>query len=123
MNTGQQLQPRTLLKIKGFKLLSFDVIYLVGGADLTSINVRADQDAAVNNVAIASTVVLANAANGLIVTTRANRYVTNVPLPANQQIYRNVADTALWLELALVTPGGGTARLYGFDLLLEFNFN
>jgi hypothetical protein len=123
MAAAQQLQPRTAFKIKGYKLNSFDVIYQANAADLTSINVRVDQDAVVDNVAIGPTAVLANGANGLIVTNRANRRVINVALPANQQIYRNLADTSLWIELAAVTPGGGTFRLYGIDLLMEFNFN
>src|SRR5260370_35558281 len=75
MNTGQQLQPRTAFKVKGFKLLGFDVIYSIGTAALTTQTCRVDQTVYVNNVAPATTVVLASAANGLQKATQAQPYV------------------------------------------------
>ena len=123
MNTAQQLQPRTALKLKGYKLLSFDVIYQITTAALTTHTVRVDQTVHVNNVANAITSVLASGANGLATAVQANPYVTNVPLAAGQQIYRTGLDQALWIELTVTTPGTGTYKLYGFDLLVEYNFN
>jgi hypothetical protein len=123
MATAQQLQPRTALKVKGFKLLSFDVIYSVISATLTSINVRVDQTIIQNAVGVASTVVLANGANGLSTAASGTPFVTNVALAAAQQVYRTSVDQSLWIEFALSTPGTGTARFYGVDLLLEYNYN
>jgi len=123
MNTGQQLQPRTALKLKGLKLLSIDVVYLITGAALTLHTIRVDQSNFVNNVALAPSVVLANAANGLATAIQANPYVTNVALGAAQQIYRNSVDSGLWVEIAATTQAAGAYRLYGFDCLCEFNYN
>lgn len=123
MNTAQQLQPRTALKLKGLKLLSVDVIYQITGAALTLHTIRIDQSNQVNNIALAPTVVLANAANGLATAVQANNYVTNVGLLAAQQIYRNSVDSALWIEIASTTQAAGAFRLYGIDCLVEYNYN
>ena len=123
MNTGQQLQPRTAFKLKGFRLLSMDVIYSIAGAVATTNTIRVDQTLFVNNTANAITAVLANGANGLATATQANPYVTNVPLAAGQQIYRITADQQLWIELNVATGASGTYKLYGLDCLVEYNFN
>jgi hypothetical protein len=123
MAGAQQLQPRTALKLKGLKLLSIDVIYLITTAALTTHTIRVDQANFVNNVALAPTVVLAVGANGLQTATQANPYVTNVPLPANQQIYRNSVDSEVWIEVQAVTAATTVYNLYGFDCLCEFNWN
>ncbi len=123
MSAGQQLQPRTALKLKGFKLLSFDVVYLINTAALTAHTCRVDQSVSVNNVANAITSVLATGANGLATATQTNPYVTNVALSAAQQIYRNVADSQLWIEISAQTAATTAYRLYGIDCLIEFNFN
>lgn len=123
MSTAQQLQPRTALKQKGVKILSFDVVYLISAVNLTTNTARIDQTLFVNGVANAITSVLAVGANGLQTAFSATPYVTNVPLPAAQQIYRTSVDQELWMELNIVTPAGGTYRLYGVDVNFEFNFN
>ena len=123
MNTGQQLQPRTAQKIKGFKLLSFDVIYQITTLAATSSTCRVDQTQFVNNVAIAPTVVLASGANGLQTATQANPYVTNVPLGAAQQIYRTLADVDLWIEVVITGAATTNLSFYGIDVYCEFNFN
>lgn len=123
MSTGQQLQPRTALKLKGFKLLSFDVIYSIATLALTGQTCRVDQTQYVNNVAAATTVVLASAANGLQTATQANPYVTNVVLPANQQIYRTLTDMALWIEVGVVAAATSIYNLIGIDCYCEYNFN
>lgn len=123
MNTAQQLQPRTAQKIKGFKLLSFDVIYVLGVAAATTSTCRVDQTQFVNNVAISPTVVLASGANGLQTATQANPYVTNVPLGAAQQIYRTLADVDLWIEVVVTGAATTTLTFYGIDCYCEFNFN
>jgi hypothetical protein len=123
MNTGQQLQPRTALKVKGFKLLSFDVMYSITTLALTAHTARVDQTVYVNNVAPATTVVLASGANGLQTAVQANPYVTNIPLAANQQIYRTLTDTALWIEVAANAQATTVYNLIGIECLLEFNFN
>jgi hypothetical protein len=124
MNTGQQLQPRTAFKLKGFKLLEIDVVYLTGTLALTSISLRVDQSNFVNNVALVPTVVLAAGANGLSTAVPSTGpFVTTVVLPANQQIYRISNDSQLWIDLTVVTPATSTFRLYGFDCDFEFNYN
>jgi hypothetical protein len=123
MAAAQQLQPRTALKVKGIKLLSFDVIYFIGTAALTAHTCRVDQANFVNNVALAPTVVLASGANGLATATQANPYVTNVPLLAAQQIYRNSVDSELWIEVSVQAAATSVYNLYGFDCLCEFNYN
>lgn len=123
MNTAQQLQPRTALKVKGIKLLSMDVIYLITTAALVAHTLRIDQTVFVNNVAKAITSVLAVGTNGLQINTQANPYVTNVPLAAGQQIYRTGLDTQLWVELGSQTAGTTVYQLYGFDCLVEYNYN
>src|SRR5260221_13722024 len=50
MAAAQQLQPRTALKLKGLKLLSFDVIYLITTAALVAHTCRVDQANFTNNV-------------------------------------------------------------------------
>lgn len=123
MSSGQQLQPRTALKLKGYKLLSFDVIYLITGAALTGHTARVDQVVHANNVANAITSVLASGANGLATATQANPYVTSIALAANQQIYRSITDSNLIVEVSPVTQVAGAYRMYGIDLAFEFNWN
>ena len=123
MNTAQQIQPRTAQKVKGYKLLSFDVAYLIGVAAATSNTCRVDQSVFVNNTAIATTPVLASGANGLQTATQANPYVTSVAIPAAQQIYRTIADTDLWIEVAIAGAATTTLTFYGIDCFVEYNYN
>jgi len=123
MNTGQQLQPRTALKTKGFKLLSFDVIYLITTLAATSSTCRVDLCQFSNNVAPAVSSILASAANGLQTATQANPYVTNVPLAANQQIYRTLTDSDLWIEVVITGAATTNLTFYGIDCYVEYNFN
>lgn len=123
MGTGQQLQPRTALKVKGFKLLSLDVIYSIGTLALVAQTCRVDQTVYVNNVAPATTSVLASAANGLQTATQANPYVTSVALLAAAQVYRTLTDTALWVEIAVNAAATSVYSLIGIDAVCEFNFN
>jgi hypothetical protein len=121
MSVGQQLIPRAAFKTKGFRLISLDVIYTIAGANLTSQNIRIDSVQYSNNLAPVNTVILASAANGLAVATQAQPYVTTVT-PAIQP-YFTLNDASLWIDLAIVTPGGGTYTFFGFDVAVEFNFN
>jgi hypothetical protein len=123
MSAIQEITPRTAFKVKGFKLLSFDVIYSIATLALTSHTCRVDQTLYVNNIAAATTAVLASAANGLQTAVQANPYVTNVPLAANQQIYRNLADQALWIEIAANAQATTVYNLIAVECLVEFNFN
>lgn len=123
MNTGQQLQPRTALKTKGFKLLSFDVIYQITTLAATTSTCRVDQTIFANNIAPAVTSVLASAANGLQTATQANPYVTNVSIPAAQQIYRTAADMDLWIEVVITGAATTNLTFYGIDCYIEYNLN
>jgi hypothetical protein len=121
MSALQELTPRTAFKIKGIKLISFDVVYLVSTANATTLTCRVDSIQYINGAVPAVTSVLASGANGLAVAFSANANVINVPIAV--PVYSNLADFALWVELGIVTPGGGTLTLYGIDLALHFNFN
>lgn len=121
MNTAQQLQPRTALKIKGVKLLSIDAIFRVTVVNLTSNNLRVDQALFANNVAPAITAILAPTALNTVV--QANPYVQNISLAAAQQIYRNLVDQELWIEATVVMANTGKLDFYGFDCLVEYNYN
>lgn len=123
MSTAQELQPRTALKVKGFKPLSLKIVYLITGAALTLHTVRVDKTIFANNVANAITSVIANGANGLATATQANPYVTTVAFPANQQVYLTSDLTQLWIEIAATTQAGGAYRLYGVELAVEYNYN
>lgn len=123
MAAAQQLQPRTALKTKGYKLLSFDVIYLIGVAAATSSTCRVDQTTFTNNVAPVTTSILASGANGLQTATQAQQYVTNVQIPVAQQIYRTLADTDVWIEVVITGAATTTLTFYGMDIYCEFNFN
>lgn len=123
MSLGQQITPRTALKVKGFKLLSFDVIYSIATLALTGQTCRVDQTLYVNNLAAATIAVLASAANGLATATQANPYVTNVLIPAAQQIYRTLIDMALWIEIGVVAQATSVYSLIGIDCAIEYNFN
>jgi hypothetical protein len=123
MATAQELQPRTGLKVKGFKLLEFDVIYQVSTLALTSQSIRVDQSNFTNNVVMVPTAVLAPGANGLQTGVQAGQYVTTIIIPVAQQIYRVSNDSELWIDLTVITPATSTYKLYGFDCDVEFNYN
>jgi|SRR5438445_5897202 len=122
-STGQEITPRTALKIKGIKPLSFKLTYLITGAALTAHTCRIDKVTYVNNVANAVTVVLATGANGLATATQANPYTTVVALPVAQQIYMITDNSELWFEVSATTQAAGAYRLYGGELTFEYNFN
>lgn len=119
----QEITPRTALKVKGFKLLSIDVIYTVSTAGLTTAQLRADQIQYVNGAAVpAATAVLPLLANGVLPQAfSANAIVATVAIPV--PVYTILTDTVLWVEMNIVTPGGGTFDFRGFDMSLEYNFN
>lgn len=121
MNTGQQLQPRTAFKTKGFRLISFDVIYSITTLALTAQTCRVDQTVYVNNVAAATTPVLATGVNGLQTAVQANPYVTTVT--PTVQPYTTLNDTALWVEISVNAQATSVYSLIGIDCLIEFNFN
>jgi hypothetical protein len=134
MNTGQQLQPRRLNRVKGFRLLSFDTIYTVTTNPMTTLQSSLYLTNFVNNTAVTPVSIVAQANNGLTNVAQANPYVVNFALTTAQlQAINNPAggppgyiispDSELWLELAVVTPAGGTGTFYGFDCLIEFNYN
>lgn len=121
MGAGQQLQPRTAFKTKGFRLVSFDVIYLIGTNPLSVHTCRLDQTLYPAAAAPVITPILASGANGLPTAASANIGITTV-IPVVQP-YFTTNDADLWLELAVTTPAGGTYTLWGFDIAFEFNNN
>lgn len=134
MNIGQQLQPRRAFKVKGFRMLSWDTIYTVTGAVMTTLQSSLYLTQFTNNTAVTPVSIIAQANNGLTNVVQANPYVINTALStANLQAINNSAggppgyiitpDTELWLEIAIVTGAGGTGTFYGMDCSVEFNFN
>jgi hypothetical protein len=122
MSVGQQITPRTAFKTKGFRLISYDIIYQITTNPLTVHTTRVDQTVYTQGVAApVITPVLASAANGLQTAVSANLYVTTV-VPA-VQLYFTLNDADVWIEEAVTTPAGGTFTLWGFDVAFEFNFN
>lgn len=123
MSALQQLTPRTAFMVKGVKLLSIAVLYKITTQALTSITCRADKSVFANNVAIASSVVLASAANGLATATQANPYVTEVPIVAGNQVYQISDLSQIWFEVTPVMANTGVFQVYGIRVKVEFNFN
>lgn len=120
---AQLLSPRTTNLLKGIKILSFGVVYLVTGAALTGHTCRVDKTVYANNVANAISAIVASGANGLATATQANPYVTEVALSAAEQVYRVSDLSQYWIEVAPTTQGGGAYRMYGVRVKVEFNFN
>lgn len=123
MSTGQQITPRTALKLKGIKLLSFDVTYSIGTLAMTAHTCRVDFTNYVNNVAANTVSVLASGANGLQTATQANPYTTTVTLAAGQQVYRVTADAALWIEISANNQATTAYTLIGVEAAVEYNYN
>jgi hypothetical protein len=121
MSKAQQIQPRTAFKTKGFRLISFDAIYGISGAALTTSSVRVDQIQYQNNLAPVNTVVIAAGANGLATATQAQPYVTTIT--PTFQPYFILNDSVLWIDWTVTTQAGGAFVFYGFDIAVEFNFN
>jgi hypothetical protein len=121
--TGNPVTPRTTFLQKGIKINGFKVIYLISGAALLAHTCRVDKIVHANNVANAITTPLASAANGLATATQVNPYVTTVNLAAAEQIYRIADLSQLIFEVGAQTQGGGTYRMYGIEVLAEFNYN
>lgn len=134
MSAAQQLQPRTALKVKGFRLLSFDTIYTVTGAAFNTLQSGVYLSQFKNNTAVSPTTIVTQAANNLTNATQSNPYVINYALTTAQEQaisnpagffpgYVTLADADLWIELAVVTGASATGTFYGFDCLVEFNYN
>jgi len=123
MNTGQQLQPRSAFKAKGFKLRSIDAIYSLGVANATAHTIRLDQTIFANNVAPATTSILASGANGLATALQANPYVTNVPLTIAPEAYVITPDTDVWVEEVITGAATTTVTFFGWDVNFDFNWN
>ncbi len=123
MSALQQITPRTALKLKGIQINSINLIYLITGAALTTHTCRLDKSAFANNVALASTSVLASAANGLQTAIQANPYCTEIAMPASFQVYQISDLSEYWFEVTATTQAAGAYRLYGARAKVTFNFN
>ncbi len=109
--------------LKGVQLTSVDLIYSIAGLALTAntVGVFAKQD--LNNAAPSITTLLAQGANGMATGIQADRYVTNVPIPAAAQNFIVTPDTVLTVEWDLDTGATGTAVVYGVVFNYNFNLN
>lgn len=134
MSATQQLQPRTALKVKGYRLLSFDAIYVVTGAAFGTLQSRLDLTKQVTGVANSITNIIPVANNGLTNVVSANPYVINLALTTAQLQaisnpaggspgYVTLVDESLWLELDVVTGASASGKFYGFDVTIGYNFN
>ena len=107
---------------KGFLLTNINLVYLIAGAAATTHTIGIEKNVYANNVALASTAVLAVAANGLATATQANPYVTTVSVAAGNQAFNMTDNSEIVAEVNVVTPGGGTYRLYRAVIHGYFNW-
>ena len=121
MATGQPITPRTAFKIKGIQLLSFDVIYQVIGAPLTTHTCQVNTALYTNGNVAAITNNLASNPNGLTTAISTNVAVVNVPVP--NQPFLILPDQDQWIEINVVTAAGGTYNIWGVDALINYNYN
>jgi hypothetical protein len=114
---------QTLPVLKGVRLKSVDLIYLLAGAAATTntVGIFVKQDA--NNAAPTITTLLAQAANGLQTATQTARYVTNVPIAVATRGFTVTPDTVITVEWDLTTASGGTAQVFGVVFNYDFNLN
>lgn len=109
---------------KGTKITSFELAYsVVGGGGLTSMNFRADLVTFKNATANSIASFVANGQNGLVLAVTANATTCNlVTIPVASPSFDAVDNTALYLKIALQTPGGCTFRLYNIAMNFTFNY-
>lgn len=108
---------------KGFKLTDITLVYLVGGATLDALTIGVEKNVYANNTAIASTAILAVAANGLTATVQANPFVIQVPIAAGNQLYNMTDNSEIISEVTVTTGGSATFRLYRASIHGHFNWN
>lgn len=106
---------------KGFQLTDVTLEYLITGAALTLHTIRVDKVVYANNVALAITSVLANAANGLATATQANPYLTKVATPNG--VFNTTDNSDIFVEIAATTQVAGAYRLYRAFLHGNYNLN
>jgi hypothetical protein len=106
---------------KGLKITNMDLHYQITTNPLTIHTVRVDRMVFANNVANAITSILANGANGLQTAAQANPYTTRVALTT--PAFEVTDDAVVNIEVAATTPAGGTYRLYGMTLHVDYNYN
>ena len=109
--------------LRGIKLNSIDIVYLVGTADLTALTVGIFAKQDIDGSAPLVTTLLAQAVNGLSLVASADRYVTNVVIPAANREFIVTPDSVVTAEVDIETPAGGTADLFGIVFYYDFNFN
>lgn len=117
-----QLTPLIGTRPKGFKVTDITLVYQVNTANLTSINVQVNKTVYANNVALAQTILLANAANGLQITAQTLPYVTKVPITPANVLFNTTDNSEIHAELAVVTPASSVFRLYRAYIHGQFNY-
>lgn len=119
---ASQLVPPTTNKFpKGVRVTDFVVQYIVGTNPLTAMTCRYDRTVFVEGTAPAVTNILASAANGLLLTVNNAHSVKVTGLPA--QTFETTDLSALWFEISVQTPAGGTAQIHGVHVHYSFNYN
>lgn len=118
---SSELTPVTSPRPKGIKLRQITPVYLVAGAALTTNTVGITQTLFLNNTANAVTNILANAANSLQTAIQTNPYST--PIQLASQNYLSTKYASYNLEWDVSTTTGGSARVYGVYVDLEYNHN
>lgn len=117
---ASQLTPQTGFFPKGINILDVTLKYLVTTNPLSVHTLGISKSVFANNAAIVVTDVLANAANGLATAAQANPYVTKITVNSGFLV-TDLAD--IIIEWDVTTPAGGTARLYGMDIHVQYNWN
>lgn len=116
--------PQTGFVPKGVKIVDITLHYLIGTNPLSLHTMGLSQTVKpVSGTpgALVVTDVLANAANGLATAANANPQSTKAAITSPVFTVADLSE--LILEVDATTPAGGTYRLYGATVHLQFNYN
>lgn len=111
--------------IRGFKLVSYDVVYTLGTASLTTHTGTIVTSKWATGAAAGAATTTKDGPAALGTTTSANNIITNRPLTTPYVLGLNVSvaggpDQADWLEINITNPGTSVYKLYGVRLYVNY---
>lgn len=118
------ITPQTGMVPKGVKIMDITLHYFIGTNPLSLHTIGLSQTVKPSPgtpAALVVTDILANAANGLATAANANPQSTKVLIAS--PVFSVTDLSELILEVDATTPVGGTYRLYGATIHLQFNYN
>lgn len=107
--------------IRGIRIDSFDLVYGVGNAALTSATVVMNQVTYSNNVANAVAAAGGTLTGTISLATQTNPYVVNIACGTPYVICGNTADRAVTIEFAPVCAATTDLDIYGIYLRCSYN--